>query len=171
MTDKRKRRLALIGMVGIGVAAAIALILMALQENINLFYSPTQVANNEAPLNHNFRLGGLVADNSVKRTGKDKMTVEFVVTDNAKNVTVHYTGILPDLFREGQGIVALGKLTSDGSFNAEEVLAKHDENYMPPEVAEALDKAHNDATNNQIPLDEVLSAPRKEPSPTKEMKP
>jgi cytochrome c-type biogenesis protein CcmE len=114
----------------------------ALNENINLFYSPTQVAAGEAPRGHTFRLGGLVAEGSLKREANEGLTVNFEITDSAESITVAYTGILPDLFREGQGIVALGKLDNNGLFVADEVLAKHDENYMPPEVAEALEAGH-----------------------------
>ena len=126
------------------LAGAATLMMKALNENINLFYSPTQVVAGEAPQGQTFRLGGLVADVSLIRDTKNSdgvLTVNFDVTDEADTVTVAYTGIIPDLFREGQGIVALGKLGNDGIFVAEEVLAKHDENYMPPEVAEALEAA------------------------------
>jgi len=122
------------------VAAVAALVLNALQSNINHFFSPTEVLSNQAPKDRTFRLGGLVKDGSLKRED-DGLTVYFDVTDNAETVTVKYTGILPDLFQEGQGVVAQGKLGTGGMFQAEEVLAKHDENYMPPEVADALDKA------------------------------
>lgn len=144
MTPKRKKRLLLVLLIIAGVAGAATLMMKALNENINLFYSPTQVVAGEAPQGHTFRLGGLVAEKSLKRgEGEEEgLTVHFEVTDEADTVTVSYTGILPDLFREGQGIVALGKLGSDGIFVADEVLAKHDENYMPPEVAEALEEGH-----------------------------
>jgi cytochrome c-type biogenesis protein CcmE len=133
----RKKRLLIILAILAGVAIAVALALSALQQNINLFYTPTQIANGEAPQDTRIRAGGMVAKDSLKRTG-DSLDVEFVVTDFAKNVTIRYRGILPDLFREGQGIVALGKLNADGVLIADEVLAKHDENYMPPEVTKAL---------------------------------
>jgi len=133
----RKKRLLIILAILAGVAIAVALALSALQQNINLFYTPTQIANGEAPQDTRIRAGGMVAKGSLKRTG-DSLDVEFVVTDFAKNVTIRYRGILPDLFREGQGIVALGKLNADGVLMADEVLAKHDENYMPPEVTKAL---------------------------------
>ncbi|MBT3196684.1 MAG: cytochrome c maturation protein CcmE [Gammaproteobacteria bacterium] len=142
MTPKRKKRLLLVLVIVAGVSGAATLMMKALNENINLFYSPTQVAAGEAPLNHTFRLGGLVESGSLKRDGDEGLTVHFDVTDQAESVTVAYTGILPDLFREGQGIVTLGKLNSSGLFVADEVLAKHDENYMPPEVAEALEAGH-----------------------------
>ncbi len=145
MTPKRKKRLFLILLIIATVAGAATLMMKALNENINLFYSPVQVVAGEAPQGHTFRLGGLVAEGSLKRDSENSdggLTVNFDVTDEAETVTVAYTGILPDLFREGQGIVALGKLGSDGIFVAEEVLAKHDENYMPPEVAEALEEGH-----------------------------
>lgn len=141
MTPKRRRRLIAVVMIVIGIGAAASLALTAFQENLLFFFSPTQVYNGEAPENRAFRLGGLVEDGSVQRSG-DSLRVQFVVTDTLKKVTVTYTGILPDLFREGQGIVAMGRLGEDGLFRAEEVLAKHDENYMPPEVADALKTAH-----------------------------
>ncbi|MDZ7888181.1 MAG: cytochrome c maturation protein CcmE [Pseudomonas sp.] len=137
MNPLRKKRLLIILAILAGVAIAVALALSALQQNINLFYTPTQIANGEAPQDTRIRAGGMVAKESLKRTG-DSLDVEFVVTDFAKNVTIRYRGILPDLFREGQGIVALGKLNADGVLIADEVLAKHDENYMPPEVTKAL---------------------------------
>ncbi len=127
-----------VGLAGVGVAAT--LVLSALQSNINHFFSPTEVVANQAPKDRTFRLGGLVEVGSVQRED-DGLTVHFNVTDNAEIVTVTYTGILPDLFREGEGVVAQGKLGSGGVFQADEVLAKHDETYMPPEVADALEKA------------------------------
>ena len=123
-----------------GVAIAAALAFRAIGENMLFFFSPTQLHAGEAPVGQNVRIGGLVVDGSVRRTPGD-LTVQFDLTDTAQSVTVRYTGILPDLFREGQGIVAMGKLGTGGIFTAEEVLAKHDENYMPPEVAESLQKA------------------------------
>ena len=114
--------------------------MLALQENINLFFSPSQVVTGEAPANTPFRLGGMVVDGSVRRND-ESLEIQFDLTDTAKTVTVAYTGILPDLFREGQGIVAQGSLGTNGVFNASQVLAKHDETYMPPEVTEALEKA------------------------------
>ena len=131
----------LAGMVGLGVAAW--LVLNALDNNLSYFFSPTEVAQNKAPEARIFRLGGLVESGSVQRG--QELKVRFVVTDNNNKVNVEYSGILPDLFAEGQGVIAQGKLNTDGVFVAEEVLAKHDENYMPPEVAEALGKAHNEA--------------------------
>ncbi len=138
----RHKRMMFIVVGLVAVAAIAALILNALQSNINHFFSPTEVVANEAPKDRTFRLGGLVEVDSVKRED-DGLTVHFNVTDNAEIVTVKYTGILPDLFSEGQGVVAQGKLGSGGVFEAEEVLAKHDETYMPPEVAEALEKAES----------------------------
>jgi len=131
-------------MIAGGVAAlaiAAALVLSAFQKNLVFFFTPTQVAANEAPQGRTFRIGGLVAPGSVKRQA-DGVTVQFVVTDTAKNIPVVYKGILPDLFREGKGVVTQGRLGADGVFQASEVLAKHDENYMPPEAAEALKQAH-----------------------------
>jgi cytochrome c-type biogenesis protein CcmE len=129
----------LIGLVLGGVAVALGLALRAFQENLVYFFSPSEVAAGEAP-DRAFRLGGMVVDGSVARE-PGSLTVSFVLTDFAHTVPVQYTGVLPDLFREGQGIVARGRLDASGNFIAEEVLAKHDENYMPPEVADALAKA------------------------------
>ena len=126
------------GVAGLGVATA--LVLNAFQSNLVFFFTPTQVAANEAPRDRAFRIGGLVEAGSVVRE-KDALTVRFKVTDTARTIPVSYTGILPDLFREGKGVVAQGRLGADGTFRASEVLAKHDENYMPPEAAEALKKA------------------------------
>jgi cytochrome c-type biogenesis protein CcmE len=140
MKPRRRQRLLLVGLLVTGVAVAVGLALLALQENINLFFSPSQVVAGEAPANTPFRLGGMVVEGSVRR--KDgSLEIQFELTDTAKSVAVAYTGILPDLFREGQGIVAQGSLRTDGVFNATQVLAKHDETYMPPEVTEALEKA------------------------------
>ena len=123
-----------------GVGVGVYFALKSLDENIMFFFSPTEVAEGKAPQDRLFRMGGMVVEGSVSRPG-DGLTVQFDLTDDANNVTVLYTGILPDLFREGQGIIANGKLGGDGAFVAQEVLAKHDENYMPPEVAEAMQKA------------------------------
>lgn len=135
----RHKRIAFVvgGLAGVGVA--VGLVLSAMQGNLVFFFSPTQVAAKEAPVDRAFRLGGLVKTGSVQRHN-DGLTVNFVVTDNAKEIPVTYTGILPDLFREGQGVVAQGRIGAAGEFRADEVLAKHDEEYMPPEVAEALEK-------------------------------
>jgi cytochrome c-type biogenesis protein CcmE len=136
----RHKRIAwiVLGLAIIGIA--VGLVLKAFQSNLVFFFTPTQVAANEAPQGKPFRIGGLVTDGSVIRD-KDGLTVRFDVTDTAKTIPVAYTGILPDLFKEGKGVVAQGKLGPDGVFRATEVLAKHDENYMPPEAAEALKKA------------------------------
>jgi cytochrome c-type biogenesis protein CcmE len=136
----RKKRLYIVLAILAGAGIAVALALSALQQNINLFYSPTQIANGEAPQDTRIRAGGLVEEGSVKRSG-DSLDTDFVVTDGAEHVTIRYSGILPDLFREGQGIVAMGKLNADGVLIADEVLAKHDENYMPPEVMQALEQS------------------------------
>ena len=137
MNPVRKKRLIIVLAIVAGVGAAVGLALSALQQNINLFYTPTQIANGEAPTDTRIRAGGLVEKGSLQRS-EDSLNVRFVVTDGAKEVTIAYHGILPDLFREGQCIVALGKLGGDGVLVADEVLAKHDENYMPPEVTKAL---------------------------------
>jgi cytochrome c-type biogenesis protein CcmE len=133
----RHRRIAVAATLIAMVAGAVALVLSAFQSNLVFFYSPSQVDAHEAPANRTFRLGGLVVAGSVKREG---VRVAFVVTDTAKTVPVQFEGILPDLFKEGKGVVAQGQL-KDGIFLAKEVLAKHDENYMPPEAAEALKNA------------------------------
>ena len=147
--NKRSRRKVLILAVVFGVAVAAVLGLTAFEENLLYFYSPTQVKAGEAPDTHSFRVGGLVVDGSVNRA-PDSLKIVFDITDNAEIMSVEYTGILPDLFREGQGIVAMGSLQADGRFVAQEVLAKHDENYMPPEVADALkasEQAAKEAAN------------------------
>jgi cytochrome c-type biogenesis protein CcmE len=143
MHPKRKKRLYLIVLMVAGVGVGIALALNAFNDNLMFFYSPSEVVSGEAPAGHPVRVGGLVTTGSVKRQ-ENGLTVRFDVTDNAETVTVEYTGILPDLFREGQGIIARGKIDADGVFVADEVLAKHDENYMPPEVADALQTAHEE---------------------------
>jgi cytochrome c-type biogenesis protein CcmE len=136
MKARHKRLMIVVtGVVGLTVAALF--ILNAFRSNLVFFFSPTEVLEGKAPLNTNFRIGGLVESNSVRRS-KDGLKVDFVVTDLNKRLPVHFEGILPDLFREGQGIVAQGRLNTDNRFIASEVLAKHDENYMPPEAAEAL---------------------------------
>ena len=140
----RHKRLAIAGGVVVAVGAIAALVLNAFQSNLVFFFTPTQIAAGEAPKGKAFRLGGLVKDGSLKRQ-PDGLTVQFIVTDTAKEITVAYTGILPDLFREGKGVVAQGKLGENGLFSATEVLAKHDENYMPPEAQHAVDEAHKAA--------------------------
>ncbi len=140
MTPKRKQRLIFVMVLIVGFGAAIGLSLFAFQKNILYFFSPSQIASGEVETGQMFRLGGLVVEGSVKRES-DGITTIFDLTDTAGSITVSYTGLLPDLFREGQGIVAQGKINSQGVFVAQEVLAKHDENYMPPEVAEALKEA------------------------------
>ena len=133
----RTKRIAMVagGLTALAVVAG--LVLSAFQQNLVFFFTPSQVAANEAPLGRTFRIGGMVETGSVKRQS-DGVTVRFVVTDTAKSVPVEYRGALPDLFREGKGVVAQGRVGPDGVFQASEVLAKHDENYMPPEAAEAL---------------------------------
>lgn len=135
---KRHKRIALIGGGLAAISIATALVLNAFQNNLVFFFTPTQVSAGEAPQERLFRIGGIVQMDSVQREG---LTVRFIVTDNAKTIPVSYTGILPDLFNEGKGVVAQGKLESNGLFRAQEVLAKHDENYMPPEAQHALNEA------------------------------
>ncbi|HEX5647052.1 MAG TPA: cytochrome c maturation protein CcmE [Nitrospira sp.] len=136
----RQKRFAFIGLGLVVLGVATVLVLNAFQKNLVFFFTPTMVANGEAPKGQSFRIGGMVEDGSLKREN-DGLTVHFMVTDTAKSVPVTYKGILPDLFKEGKGAVAQGQLAADGTFVASEVLAKHDENYMPPEAAEALAKA------------------------------
>ncbi|BCO25178.1 cytochrome c-type biogenesis protein CcmE [Rhodoferax lithotrophicus] len=143
----RHKRAAIIvgGLATIGVAAYF--VLNAFQSNLVFFFTPTQVETGEAPKNRTFRIGGMVKTGSIKR---DNLTVSFVVTDTVKEVPVSYTGILPDLFKEGKGVVAQGKLDSNGHFTASEVLAKHDENYMPPEAQHAMDQAQIQKANQTL---------------------
>lgn len=149
MKPARKQRLILIGLMVLGAGIATAFALKSFNENLMYFFPPTDVAEGKAPKDALFRLGGMVIKGSVERPG-DGMTVHFKLTDFNKEVPVEYTGILPDLFREGQGIVAHGKLNAQGVFIAEEVLAKHDENYMPPEVKASL-KAKVESSSGQTP--------------------
>ena len=137
MTPARKKRLALIVLMLGGVAVGVGLALKSLDQNIMFFFTPSEVMAGKAPKNRLFRIGGMVVDGSVNRPGVG-LTVKFDLTDNQQRVTVSFAGILPDLFREGQGIIANGKLDEAGQFVAEEVLAKHDETYMPPEVADMM---------------------------------
>jgi cytochrome c-type biogenesis protein CcmE len=141
MTPTRKRRLIAVVAVVAGAAAAVGLGLLAFQDNLLYYFSPTEVQAGEVPEGRVFRVGGMVMDGTVKRE-PGSMKVQFVVTDYGEQVTIEYEGILPDLFREGQGIIAQGKLDSNNLFVASEVLAKHDENYMPPEVADSLKAVH-----------------------------
>jgi cytochrome c-type biogenesis protein CcmE len=146
----RHKRFVLIGIGLALIGLAATLILNAFQSNMVFFYTPTQVAKGEVPQNTGFRIGGLVELGSIKR-GDDGLTVNFVVTDTAKTVPVVYKGVLPDLFKEGKGVVAQGKIGADGIFVASEVLAKHDENYMPPEAAEALKRAQSQSNTLVVP--------------------
>jgi cytochrome c-type biogenesis protein CcmE len=142
MTPRRQRML-VVGVIVAGVAIATAFAARAFRENIMMFYAPTQVADGEAPVGHAFRLGGLVTLGSVQRQ-PGQLDVSFVLTDLKHEIKVQYAGILPDLFREGQGIIAHGTLGTDGVFHADEVLAKHDESYTPPEIQDALKAARDD---------------------------
>jgi len=147
MHPKRKNRLVLILFMVVGLGAAVGLMMYSLSQNIDLFMTPTQIANGEVRPGQTIRAGGLVVEGSVQRSD-DGLHVSFGITDGAVNVTVEYEGILPDLFREGQGIVAMGKVDSRKVMIASEVLAKHDEEYMPPEVKYALESAHKDGIEN-----------------------
>jgi cytochrome c-type biogenesis protein CcmE len=142
MVPKRRNKLLLIVGLLTGVAIIVSLVLYALSQNINLFFSPSDMAQGKAPIEKRIRAGGMVREGSLTRAG-DSLKVSFLITDFVEDVNVTYDGILPDLFREGQGIVAQGKLNSQGVFVADEVLAKHDENYMPPEVTQALNDAQS----------------------------
>lgn len=142
MNPVRRQRLLLVLLLLAGVSTAIALALFALSENINHYFSPGQMVNGEAPIDKTIRGGGIVVPDSVERD-PDSLTVTFLIETGGAEVEVEYTGILPDLFREGQGIIGTGKLDENGRFIADQLLAKHDENYMPPEVQKAIDKAHS----------------------------
>ncbi len=136
----RHKKMAIIALSVFALTGAAILVLNVFQSNLVFFFSPSQVVAKEAPIGKSFRIGGLVEEGSVKRQG-NTTTVNFAITDTAETIKVAYTGILPDLFKEGKGVVAQGKIASDGIFYADEVLAKHDENYMPPEAAAALEQA------------------------------
>ncbi|HRN81776.1 MULTISPECIES: cytochrome c maturation protein CcmE [Nitrosomonas] len=136
----RHKKMAVIALSVSALTVAVVLVLNAFQSNLVFFFSPSQVAAKEAPIGKSFRIGGLVEEGSLKREG-DGTTLKFAITDTAEVIRVVYTGILPDLFKEGKGVVAQGKMADDGIFYADEVLAKHDENYMPPEAASALEQA------------------------------
>lgn len=140
MRAQRKQRLFAVIAIVLGVSTAVSLTVFALRQNINLFFSPSQISKGEAPFDRTIRIGGLVVPGSVERD-PSSLRVAFTLTDNAAQIPVQFEGILPDLFREGQGIVARGTLHTEGYVVADEVLAKHDENYMPPEVAESLQQA------------------------------
>ncbi len=160
MKARHKRFMFIVAAVA-GLAVAVGLVLNALENNVSLYFTPTQVFNNEAPHGRSFRIGGLVEEGSVKRA-TDGLTVNFVITDRHKSIPVVFTGILPDLFTEGKGVVAQGRVEADGVMRADEVLAKHDENYMAPEAADALKKA--EAANAAAPAATPVPAAS---SPTK----
>jgi cytochrome c-type biogenesis protein CcmE len=159
MTPTRKKRLSIVLLVLFAASMAVALVSYAFKENIDVYFSPQSIANGEAPLQRMIRVGGIVVDDSVSRDN-DTLKVSFSVTDGEADLKIHFQGILPDLFREGQGIVARGQLQQDGSFTADEVLAKHDETYTPPEVSASLagnlkydqEKAALDAAENTKPI-------------------
>lgn len=154
MTPKRKQKLfVILGLVSL-TAIAVGLTLYALRSNINLFFSPVQIAQGDAPMERQIRAGGMVKESSVSRD-PESLDVEFTVTDYVDDLQVYYSGILPDLFREGQGVVVVGELQSDGRLYADKVLARHDENYMPPEVAQALEEAGYSPADFQAKAAEV----------------
>lgn len=145
MKSHRRNQLLLVTFLVLGSGTAMTFALSALNENVNLFYDPVQIVSGEAPIGQTIRAGGMVKEGSIDRSKTD-LKVRFVISDmQSSEVTIEYEGVLPDLFREGQGVIARGEMAPDGVFMAEEVLAKHDENYMPPEVIDALAKAHNKA--------------------------
>ncbi len=146
---RRHKKFAIILTAVIGVSVAALLIMDAFQDNMVFFYSPSDVYAGKSPVNKTFRLGGMVEKGSIKKSTKT-LLVEFIVTDNNKKIPVSYVGILPDLFREGQGVITQGKLDDDYMFTASEVLAKHDENYMPPEVADAMKRAKEKAAQSKM---------------------
>lgn len=149
MHPVRKQRLTMVLFIVLFSSIAVGLVSYALRGNINLFFPPAEIVAGKAPVGQPIRLGGMVVEGSIRRSG-DSLRVEFDVTDYKATVTAVYEGILPDLFAEGQGVVAAGKLDANGVLQATEVLAKHDENYMPPEVAEALGDAHQEATGSTL---------------------
>lgn len=151
----RHKRFAMIAVAGVALAVAATLVLSAFQKNLVFFYTPSQVAANEVPHGRNFRIGGLVEPGSLKRM-PDGVTVHFVVTDTAKNILVSYRGVLPDLFKEGKGVVTEGHIDSRGVFKANEVLAKHDANYMPPEAAAAVKEAQANRAAKGTPGKEAM---------------
>lgn len=161
----RHKRIILIlsGLLALGIIAA--LVLNALNDNMAFFYSPTDVKEGKAPQNKIFRIGGLVQAGSLERQA-DGVTMRFIVTDTAQDIPVFYKGILPDLFQEGKGVVAQGKLGADGNFTASEVLAKHDENYMPPEAAKALNDAHKAGTGQTTVIEPTAVEVRRVPQTT-----
>ena len=150
MTPTRKRRLVAVVLILVGVGAAGTITFYSLQQNMLYFQSPGEIARLSMPVGRQFRLGGLVKTGSLERAD-DGLAVQFTVTDGPQEIAVHYVGILPDLFREGQGVIARGALDEAGLFHANEILAKHDENYMPPEVADALEKAGHPAAKANPP--------------------
>lgn len=143
MTPKRKQRLAIVFLIVLGVGSAVALAVTAFQGNLMYFFTPSEVVAGEAPLDRTIRIGGMVEKGSIQRQD-NSLKIHFSVTDYAHQIPVKYEGILPDLFREEQGVVAFGKIQADGSFLASKILAKHDENYMPPEVARGLKRAEKE---------------------------
>ncbi|OUD13194.1 cytochrome c maturation protein CcmE [Thioflexithrix psekupsensis] len=155
LTRKHKQRLMVVVLLVVGIASAVGFALMAFQQNMLFFFNPSEVVAGHVPTDRTIRVGGLVTTGSVKRA-EDSLLVEFTVTDTQHVVPVQYEGILPDLFREGQGIIAIGRLQPDGTFSAQEVLAKHDETYMPPEVADSLKAAQ--AAQAQVKMPESHQA-------------
>lgn len=149
MTPTRKKRLLAVVLILIGVGIATAIFLTAFKENILFYKSPTEVLQGDYPKARNFRIGGMVKKGSIVKS-TNSLDVDFMVTDYAKDVRIHYTGLLPDLFRDDQGMIAIGQLDNNGVFQAEEILAKHDENYMPPEVAASMKEKTADYDDNKV---------------------
>jgi cytochrome c-type biogenesis protein CcmE len=149
MTPTRKKRLLAVALILIGVGIATAVFLTAFEENILFYKSPSEVLQGDYPKARNFRIGGMVKKGSIVKS-TNSLDVDFMVTDYAKDVRVHYTGLLPDLFRDDQGMIAIGQLDTKGTFQAEEILAKHDENYMPPEVAASMKEKTADYDDNKV---------------------
>jgi cytochrome c-type biogenesis protein CcmE len=163
MTPRRRRMALVLGIVA-GVSIAGALALSAFRQNVTFFFDPTQVASGEVPPGQRFRLGGMVTEGSLHRA-PGSLEVRFVVTDFSHNVPVSFTGVLPDLFREGAGVVAHGRMRTDGTFVADEVLAKHDEKYMPPEVARSLKRRHGESRTGAAAPDAASTAGAARPAP------
>ncbi len=153
----RQKRVVFVGAALAALIGVVALVLNAIDENLNLYYTPTDIYQNKAPVGSSFRIGGLVQEGSVRRS-EEGLDVYFEITDSHRSIPVRYTGILPDLFKEGEGVVAQGRIQEDGVMHAEEVLAKHDESYMPPEAADALEKAEQHKKAEAAKVEQTAAA-------------